>query len=74
MKFSVVSRLAHKKLASKGSRKKAKCQAAFCEYFARQTISRGTYETLNLEDFKCDFLTFHLYHIYPHYSKSKGGY
>ena len=28
---------------------------------------RGTHETLCLEDFRCDLLTFHPYYIYPHY-------
>ena len=78
MKISAVSQLARKKFVSKGSYKKAtweahagswrvKCQATFCEYFARQTISQGTHETIYLEDFKCDFLTLHPHYIYPRY-------
>ena len=69
MKISAISWLARKKFASKGSREKAmweahvgswriKCQVAFCEYFARKAILRGTCKTLYLKDFKCDFLTF----------------
>ena len=66
----------------KGSRKKGtwevhagswrvKCQATFRNYFVRQVISQGTYKTLYLEDFECDFLTLHPYYIYPHYPQNK---
>ena len=86
MKIGVVSRLAREKLVSKSIREKVmwkaqaenwrvKCQAAFREYFARKAISRGTHETLYLEDFKCNFFTYHSYYIYSHYpQKWKGGY
>ena len=78
IKINEISRLARKKFVSKGSCEKTmwevharswrvKCQVAFREYFARQAISRGTCETLCLEDFKCDFHTLHPYYIYLHY-------
>ena len=85
MKISAVSRLAEK-LASKGTCEKVtreahagswriKYPAAFREYFARNAISQGTRETLYLENFKCDFFTFHPYYKYHHYpQKWKGGY
>ena len=39
----------------------------FRECLARRANSRDTRETLCLENFKCNFLTLHLYYIYPHY-------
>ena len=79
MKINAILWLTRKKLASKGSRKKAmkkhmlEAEESITRlYFARQDILRGTRETLCLEDFKCDFLTLHLYYIYPHYLQKLG--
>ena len=81
MKISAISRLARKKLESKGTRKptweahagswKVKCQAVFREYFIRKAISWGTHETLCLEDFKCNSYTLHPYYVYPHYPQKQ---
>ena len=39
----------------------------FRDCLASRANPRGTHETLCLEDFRCDLLTFHPYYIYPHY-------
>ena len=38
-----------------------------------KAFPRNTRETFFLEDFKCNFLTLHLYHIYPHYPQKYAG-
>ena len=84
MKISAVLPLAHKKFASKGSCEKVtweaqarswrvKCQVAFCEYFARKAISRGTYKILCLEVLIVTFHIFYptIYTLITHKSKKR---